>query len=750
MKKIVHQPKIHYYILFFIVLCRNVHAATSKAGSANTTAKKSQIQQPVHQAAKEGNITFLEQLANKYTQKEITKLVNTKDKSNSNWTPLHYATANGKKEVVRFILNQPDITVNAVTSPPDKQTALHLLIVHKNFDLLDLFIDYRQKQKAEPKKFTRLYFNRKDSHGNKPFDYFPKEKTQQLAQYSAKWDKLVGNTPKQSVGSKPKPPKIILQEKQPSVKQQTPHQTSAKPPLPPNINMEPLSPTASPSTVTFSLPPFPKANIDHSTVSHQPLGIRPIATINKWLTQSIHMQTAQYNAYHPIPRQEIAKLFPDKAQNPIDARSITISLATHQKLLAQWARQQNTPPTHIYVLLKMLTLCDITPPAPKINTTKTGPYIMQWFTTLLAHPKNYLQKAAWENMPSIIRHYTSNLEQKAPFFRVWAKAIFNSLNGVSQSAWESLTALDTIKSQRDDILTLALEALAHKNQSISAIAWGKGLPILAKLYPIQLQKQPSKVFTLWLNAIQNKPKKVLRANAWSALTHIKPLFSKQWQTHKEAILSVWQASTQDHDCLVRKAAWEALPELHTLYKKNKERQRLKQHFITTCQYQIKDKDFTQVPWGQHWDYSKYIRQDAWRFGCPLFTKTYALAKKDQAHLFQTWRQALQDPAEEVRQSAWERLQIMVDYCRPQVTKNINTLLQQWEQGCQDQQLKLQDIDNTHKLLLQVQEKARGAQIFCYLRYLVVLVFFVAIAYLLTSALFSKNGVSNLLRRFLRN
>lgn len=259
MKKIIHQSKIHYYILFLIVLCPCIHAATSKkADRGNTKREKSQIQQPVHQAAIKGNMPFFMALLN---NKSITHTLNKKDQSD-NWTPLHYATAHNKKEVVRFILSRPNITINAITK--DKgSTALHILIQEKNFDLLDCFIAY--KQEAQKQQFTRLYPKKKDKSGKIPSAYFPKEDgDEKILEYKSKWNKLVDIATKKSKTTPQNKPSIATKEESQGA--------TCKAPLPKAINMEPLSPTKSNADiVTFSPASSENVQTDRNTVPNQPM-----------------------------------------------------------------------------------------------------------------------------------------------------------------------------------------------------------------------------------------------------------------------------------------------------------------------------------------------------------------------------------------------------------------------------------------------------------------------------------------------
>lgn len=220
MKKTIHQPKIHYYILLLIVFCPCLYAAAEKKADGGNS---KQPTNGVHKAAIDGNMDYFSKLPTE----SITQSLNTKDESD-NWTPLHYATAHNQKDIVAFILNQPRITVNAKTKNKES-TALHILIENKNFDLLDCFIAYKQKQKAQTKKFTRLLPKTKDKDGQIPSYYFPKGEDIQIGQYKKKWDELVGNLPKKS--------KALLQNGSPSIKQGHKREITPTAPLPTGIDM---------------------------------------------------------------------------------------------------------------------------------------------------------------------------------------------------------------------------------------------------------------------------------------------------------------------------------------------------------------------------------------------------------------------------------------------------------------------------------------------------------------------------------
>ena len=272
------------------MLCPCVHATTSKKAAPSTKRQKSQAeQQPVHQAAINGNMGFFTNLSE---ENDITNILNTKDKSHHHWTPLHHATANNQKAIVCFILAQPGIQVNAKTKDQGS-TALHILIQCKHFNLLDCFIAYKKKQTANSKQFTRLFLKVEDISGKIPCDYFPKDENEQLTQYKLKWDKLVGKTPKKQC-LKPK--------------HQNTQGPTKQPPLPLNISTAPLSPATSDDGITSSPSSVDNKNTDHNTVPDQTMGTSKKETIQQSPTQSSHSQATEQitketatNMVHPPP-----------------------------------------------------------------------------------------------------------------------------------------------------------------------------------------------------------------------------------------------------------------------------------------------------------------------------------------------------------------------------------------------------------------------------------------------------------------
>lgn len=341
MKKIVQQSKIHYYILLLILLCPCVHATTSRKAASNAKQQKSETKQPVHTAAINGNMEFFTQLSEK---DGIEKILNKKDTSHNNWTPLHYATAHNQAAIVGFILAQRGIQVNAITKEKGL-TALHILIKNQHFNLLDYFIDYKEKerkqQKEQDKQFTCLFLHKKDKASKTPFEYFPQEKNEQLTQ---KWDKLVGKQPKKS---KPKP-----QQKPLNLKQKDSQASTPKPPLPTNISMAPLSPTTSDDGITFSPSSVTNASIAHNTVQNQAMGISKTASIqpspiqsssHSQATQPIITETISMIPLSPKPTHTVGTSSPSSVANdhtPVPDQMI----ATIQQLHKQSSHSQTAQP----------------------------------------------------------------------------------------------------------------------------------------------------------------------------------------------------------------------------------------------------------------------------------------------------------------------------------------------------------------------------------------------------------------------
>ena len=386
MKKIVQQSKIHYYILLLILLCPCLHATSSKKGARSTKQQKSQTQQAVHIAASNGDINFFTKLSEK---DGIKKILNTKDTSHHNWTPLHHATANNQAAIVRFILAQPNIQVNATTK--DKgSTALHILMQNKHFDLLDYFIAYKEKQKEQQQQFTRLFLNKKDTSDKTPFDYFPNEENEELTQYKLKWDKLMGKH------KQPKKPKPTPQQKLLNPKQKDNQVSTSKPPLPPNISMEPLSPTTSDNGSTSSPSSVTNAKIEHNTAQNQKMGISKTVTIQQSPTQISHSQATQpiitqtigmtplspkpastvntsssssvANDHTPVPDQMIATIQQPHKQSSHRQTAQPITTKTEQKASTSEKSQQHSSAYHPSQQLTKASTTALQ--AAKVTTTK--------------------------------------------------------------------------------------------------------------------------------------------------------------------------------------------------------------------------------------------------------------------------------------------------------------------------------------------------------------------------------------------
>jgi hypothetical protein len=63
-------------------------------------------------------------------------------KNKDDWTPLHLAAQNGHTEVVRILLGQSGIQVNAQTTEADGQRApLHLAVMGRNLNCVDLLLE---------------------------------------------------------------------------------------------------------------------------------------------------------------------------------------------------------------------------------------------------------------------------------------------------------------------------------------------------------------------------------------------------------------------------------------------------------------------------------------------------------------------------------------------------------------------------------------------------------------------------------